>query len=278
MPLLHRLKVALKRMLPEGWVSFILRMKWEKMKEIDLSRIEQIQKMQVAELSDSSVVEKNLLPLLGLNNELPYQLPDELYPYTGKGLLYWQYPVQFSKYLVLLSGLKVESYLEIGVRHGGTFIITVEYLQKFYPLTKAVGVELGYSPSMVAYSKQNKRVRFFQADSQTERFKDLLKKEGYFDLVFIDGNHDEAECRNDYETVKDRAGILVLHDIVSVSCPGVQKLWSEIKKEKGLAFYEFTEQYKSVTERTGQAFFGIGVAVSKSYLHKKGLLLQNNGG
>ncbi|HZH67133.1 MAG TPA: class I SAM-dependent methyltransferase [Flavisolibacter sp.] len=269
MSFLHRLKVILKRALPQNLVSLILKMKWERMKEIDLSKIDLVRKMQVTELANSLVLEEKLLPQLGLNNEALYQMPDELFSYTGQGLLYWQYPVQFSKYLVLLSKLKVESYLEIGVRHGGTFIITVEYLQKFHPLKKAVGVELGYSPSVVAYSKQNKKVRFFQADSQTERFKDLLQREVYFDLVLIDGNHEETECRNDYDAVKDRAGIIVLHDIASVICPGVQKLWSELKQGEGFIFYEFTEQYQSVIKRTGQAFFGIGVAVSKSYLSRK---------
>jgi len=66
-------------------------------------------------------------------------MPDELYQFCGRGLHYWQYPNQFSKYLVRLSQFKVESYLEIGVRHGGTFVITVEYLSRFHPLKCAIG-------------------------------------------------------------------------------------------------------------------------------------------
>lgn len=254
-------------------VGAILRSKWEKMKPVDLSQVELIRMQSAEKLSDAAFLEKNLLPQLGLNNELLYQLPDELYHYTGKGLLHWQYPVQFSKYLALLSTLKIESYLEIGVRHGGTFVITVEYLKKFGTLKKAVGVDLGYSPSVVAYSKTLDGVRFFQADSQTERFSDLLKKEQDFDLVLIDGNHEEAECRYDYEVVKDRAGIIVLHDIVSIICPGVQNLWREIKQNNEFVFYEFTEQYESVKRRTGQEFFGIGVAVKKTYLLQKDIPL-----
>jgi hypothetical protein len=225
MELAHRFKVILKRVLPEWCVAMVLRLKWERMKEIDLSAIELINNRTTAFLSDPAKLEHDVLPQLGLNNELLYQLPEELYPYTGKGLFYWQYPNQFSHYLVLLSKLKIESYLEIGVRHGGTFVITVEYLQKFHPIKRAIGVDLGYSPSVLKYSKMNKSARFFQCDSQTERFKELLKKEVHFDLVLIDGNHEEVECRNDYEAVKNRAGIVVLHDIVSVICPGVQKLW-----------------------------------------------------
>jgi hypothetical protein len=34
---------------------------------------------------------------------------------------------------VELASHRVENYLEIGVRHGGTFVITVEYLSRFHP-------------------------------------------------------------------------------------------------------------------------------------------------
>jgi hypothetical protein len=271
----HRIKVFLKRALPSPLVDFILRTKWEKMKTIDLDRLQLIRSKDTAFLSQAGQLEHNLLPQLGLNNELLYQMPEELHPYTGKGLRFWQYPNQFSQYLVLLSKLKISSYLEIGVRHGGTFLITVEYLQKFQPLQKAVGVDLGYAPSVALYAKQHKHCRFFQADTQTERFKDMLKKEGGFDLVLIDGNHEEVECRNDFLAVKDRAGIIVLHDISSVICPGVQKLWSQIKAQPDIYIcFEFTEQYASVQQRTGQTFFGIGVSIKKEYLREKGIRLE----
>lgn len=268
----HQLKVFLKRALPDGLVRFILRAKWERMKTVDLGQLENIRQKNTDYLAQATLLENDLLPQLGLNNELLYQMPEELYPFTGKGLLYWQYPNQFSQYLVLLSGLKISSYLEIGVRHGGTFLITVEYLQKFYPLQKAVGVDVGYAPSVVIYAKQNPACQFFQADTQTERFTDRLKKEGNFDLVLIDGNHEERECRNDFLAVKERAGIIVLHDIVSVICPGVQKLWQQIKAQpEEFSFFEFTQQYDSVLKRTGENFFGIGVAIKKQYLSRKNI-------
>lgn len=273
MAFLHKLKVFLKRSLPEPFVAAILRSKWEKMKEIDLSKIELIRQQSNEFLTDARKLEI-FLPQLGLNNELLHQIPDELYPYAGKGLLHWQYPNQFSKYLVLLSKLKIESYLEIGVRHGGTFVITVEYLNKFHPLQKAIGLDIGYAPSVAVYSKINKKVRFFQADTQTERFTDFLEKEKQFDLVFIDGNHDEVACKNDYDAVKEMAGIIVLHDIASDSCPGVQKLWKQLREKDIFVCYEFTEQYPVVVERTGENFFGIGVAIKKTYLAGKDIILE----
>lgn len=272
MSLLHGLKVFIKKALPEPVVAAILKWKWERMKEIDLSVLSVIRAADRALLSDAKKLELELLPLLGINNELTYQLPQSLLPHTGKGLFYWQYPNQFSRYLVLLSQLHIDSYLEIGVRHGGTFILTIEYLKKFGALKKAIGVDIGYAPSVVAYSKEYPQVRFFQADSQTDRFKDMVHTAGDFDLVLIDGNHDEKECASDFETVHKVAGIIVLHDIASAVCPGVQKLWGVIKNNLDqYECYEFTEQYADVVERTGHHFFGIGVAVKKTYLRKKGL-------
>ena len=258
--------------MPEPVVATILRWKWEKMKAIDLSQLALITNSTINELTNTEWLEKKLLPSLGLNNEALYQMPEELYPYTGAGLLHWQYPKQFSKYLVLLSQLKLESYLEIGVRHGGTFVITIEYLQRFHRLERAVGLDRGYSPSVVTYSKQNKTAQFFQADTQTERFADMLKKEAWFDCILIDGNHDEEACRNDYEAVKNKAGIIVLHDMASDSCAGVQKLWKQIKQGDDVVCFEFAAQYESVVARTGQHFFGLGVAIKKSVFRTKGHL------
>ncbi len=272
---LHRIKLFLKRALPAPLVDFILRTKWEKMKPIDLDRLALIRSKDTGFLAQAGQLEHGLLPQLGLNDELLYQMPVELQARAGEGLRFWQYPNQFSKYLVLLSRLKISSYLEIGVRHGGTFLITVEYLQKFQSLQKALGVDLGYAPSVVEYAKRHSHVHFFQADSQSERFKDRLVEEGFFDLVLIDGNHGEVECRNDYLAVKDRCGVMVLHDISSVICPGVQKLWAEIKTQADMyTCVEFIEQYSSVQQRTGQSFFGIGVAIKKEYLNQKGISLQ----
>jgi precorrin-6B methylase 2 len=56
--------------------------------------------------------------------------------------LQWQYPNQFSKYLAELAAHPVDRYLEIGVRHGGTFVITVEYLSRFHPVREAIAVDL----------------------------------------------------------------------------------------------------------------------------------------
>lgn len=58
------------------------------------------------EFLDSRFLEEDLLLKMGLNNEHLEEFPEELHPYTGKGLLVWQYPNQLSKLLVYLANLK----------------------------------------------------------------------------------------------------------------------------------------------------------------------------
>ena len=69
-------------------------------KQSDLSVIRHIQSATIKELSDPMFLESNLLLKLGLNDERPEQMPEELYSFCGHGLYYWQYPNQLSAYLI----------------------------------------------------------------------------------------------------------------------------------------------------------------------------------
>ena len=193
-----------------------------------------------------------------------------LHSYCGKGLLSWQYPIQFGKYLIQLSKFKINSYLEIGTRYGGTFVITVEYLNKFHPLKEAIGVDINYYPSLILYKKRNPRIKFIKMDSQSTHFKQFIETHEQFDLVLIDGSHEESACRNDYESVKEKAKIIVFHDIIDNGLFGVSKVWNEIKRTQAdiYTFYEFIDQYESIVEKTGQEYLGIGMAVKKEHIQK----------
>ena len=237
----------------------------EPAREIDLSYLRFIREAKREDLADPKWLE-SMLPRLGLNSEWLQQFPSSLYRYTGKGLRHWQYPNQFSKYLAQLAHCKIESYLEIGVRHGGTFAITVEYLNRFHPVKKALGVDIRPCPGLAEYKKTNPCVRFEVLDSQTPGFQQLVEAEGPFDLVLIDGDHSEEGCRRDFENLKHHARILVFHDIVSSPVPGVGKVWEEVKEREkdNFDFFEYTDQYDEVVNRRNETLLGIGVAVRKS--------------
>jgi hypothetical protein len=69
-------------------------------------------------LREADFIENELLPQLGLNDELRHEQPASLVKHLGKGFGWriWQYPNQFPKYLVFLSSITppLSSYAEIG--------------------------------------------------------------------------------------------------------------------------------------------------------------------
>ncbi len=230
-------------------------------KPIDLARLELIRQAPLERLSDPLYLEQDLLPRLGLNDETGH-FPPSLEPFIGQGLLCWQYPNQFSKYLVHLSRQGIESYMEIGVRHGGTFVITIEYLSRFNRIREAVGVDLSSSSTLREYAAGRTGVKVIQASSHDEDFKDFVRGRDPFDLVLIDGDHSVEGCREDFELVRDRGRVLVLHDIVSQPVPGVTAVWQEVRRlyDERFDFYEFTDQYPDFSRERGGEFLGIGVA------------------
>lgn len=228
---------------------------------MDLSRIKFIRESNLEDLKDNNYLE-NLIIKLGFNTELLREQP-KIVKDNGGGLLIWQYPNQFSKYLCLLSQQKIESYIEIGCRWGGTFVLTNEYLKKFNNVNKSVAVDIIDSP-VSAYCELNKEAKFLKLNSQSQGFKFFMNF-AYFDLIFIDGDHNYDGVKNDYEITKNSGRIFVFHDIVNAMCPGVVKLWNEIKNNENdkYIFYEFIEQYEDVWNDTHQQFLGIGVAIKK---------------
>jgi hypothetical protein len=185
-----------------------------------------------------------------------------LHPFCWSGLRIWQYPSQFSRYLLHLSGLQVRSYLEIGVRHGGSFIATVELLNRFFPLEFAVAIDILPAPSMTEYMRLNARAAFECVSTQSPDFETLLNRLPSLDLVFIDSHHEELQCRREFAAVRDRAKMIALHDISNVNCPGIARVWEDVKRMETFHCHEFTDQYEGMGP-----YMGIGLAVAKGRLH-----------
>ncbi len=200
----------------------------------------------------------NAILYLGLNDEILGEQPPELAPYFGGGLglRIWQYPTQFAPYMAAFSGCaqtSISSYLEIGCRHGGTFIAHAEALRRTNPqFTHATAVDLiSPGPILSAYISSDPRLTFVQGDSRHLSF-------APHDLVFIDGDHSFTGVATDAEKVNNTAKFLVFHDISNIACPGVGAYWADFKQRAGCthSFAEFTQQYTTV----GATYLGIGVA------------------
>lgn len=214
------------------------------------------------ELANPQYIE-SLMLRLGFNTEILNEQPAIVTGHGG-GLRIWQYPNQFSKYLLLLKDKGIKSYIEIGCRWGGTFVLTCEYLSRFTPVEKAVAVDIFDSP-VSEYCKTRAGYSFMNMNSQSKEFKQKMTDARY-DLVFIDGDHTYEGVKNDYEVMREKGNIYVFHDIVNAACPGVVRFWSELRKNESATydFYEFTDQYDDVLRRmNGRRYLGIGVAVRK---------------
>lgn len=206
-------------------------------------------------LNDASVVEK-LVERAGLNDEAPHEYPQFLQPFLGRGWRIWQYPCQFAPYLHFLRDKQICRYLEIGVRHGGCFTATVAYLSRFNEMALKVGVEAHDFPvgrdqveSVGGYYLQ-----MLSSDSAVK----LLAHHFDWDLVMIDGNHEDWWVRHDFDLFRHKARYIALHDIVSDVWPGVPHFWDEIKADFPSRTWEWTKQYDEIA-RQGRSCMGIGL-------------------
>lgn len=210
------------------------------------------------DLSRAEWLEECLLPFLGLNDECIHEFPTALYPWCGHGLRSWQYPTQFSRYLSHLSRLGIETYAEIGCRHGGTFIITVEFLKRFGTLRKVAAIDLEASPILQDYANMQP----FDYMVASSRSPDVVRylNQAMWDLVLIDGDHSLSGCAHDYSAVRNCARRIALHDIASDACGGVVQVWEHIEGVMPRKrVFKQVQQYDEVKARTGRSFLGIGV-------------------
>lgn len=232
---------------------------------LDLGRLALLREARREQLGDATRL-AGLIAELGLNDEALDEYPEHLHPWCGRGLRIWQYPNQLAPCLVDLAGLRIASYLELGVRHGGTFVATVEYLSRFHPLASAVAVDVIPCPSLAQYSRDNPRAAFWQIDTRSPEFARRLDEHGPFDLVLIDSLHEEEHCRADFLTIRERARIIAFHDVTSDRYPGVARVWCEVKAGGGHDCREYVAQYEGVAKRC----MGLGVAVRTDRRHGGG--------
>ena len=211
-----------------------------------------------------------LLPKLGLNDEGMNEFPSALHPFCGTGLLVWQFPCQFAPYLARLATLGVYSYLELGIRHGGSFVATVEVLDRCSPLDFAVGVDIIPCVSMPAYTALNPRARFACLNTQGSALAELMNELNVVDLVFIDSHHEAEQCRHEFQALAPHANMIAFHDISNRGCPGIGEVWREIEASGAWHCETFTQQYDD-----SGPYMGIGLAIKPSRLTQVNDIAEN---
>jgi hypothetical protein len=278
-----QLKQVIKPFVPSGLIELNSRRHHEniKQREIDCrQRFEGLRNVvsktvtSIAALSEEQCLnarflENEFIPSLGLNDENLHEQPVELSQNFGKGLHIWQYPSQLAAYLVWLSKnvAEVKSYMEIGCRWGGMFILVSEWIRKNGAQLRAVTAvdPIKPTPFIEAYFDLLKDRSFKdQSPIQATYLCDFSNSSAVADAVevirpdfiFVDGDHGLRGALADHMLVRKNAKIIVHHDVCSQACPDTTFLWKTLKQLEASEFecFDFVSQYQSVSG----SFLGIG--------------------
>jgi cephalosporin hydroxylase len=212
---------------------------------------------------------EEVLPTFGMNDEYLSEIPKIFEPYFGWGIKFWQYPNQFSKLLTFLKDKDIDSYLEMGVRYGGTFIIINELLLKYQPYLESHALDIiPASDILHTYQTKYRDIRFWyhQTESQSPHIFETIEGGDYvtpykkLDLIFIDACHSYQCVKRDYYTsLMFGPKYIIFHDIANKSTKGARLAWNEIKRLHKKT-HEFVDQYEGMQG----SYLGIGVVeVSK---------------
>lgn len=208
---------------------------------------------------------EEILPTFGMNDEQTFELPKDFEPYMGWGIKFWQNPRQLSKLITQIRNYEVNSYLEIGVRWGGTFIIMNEVLKHTDPYIQSFANDfIEESEILKTYQKMfsvhGHGFSYLRMDSNFPYFfynigPMIHKPQPTIDMVFIDGCHMYWCIKEDYQRALNLgAKYIIFHDIVSQTSKPSAIAWNDIKK-KHRKTYEFIDQYDSIKGK----YMGIGV-------------------
>ena len=245
------------------------RARFDSLRDSVSSAVFAIRSLTLQQCADVAMLEHKLIPSLGLNDEILHEQPPELSPFFGRNLHIWQYPCQLAPYLVWLSenATSVTTYMEIGCRWGGMFVLVSEWLRKIGAELKCLCAmdAIEPSPFIEEYFKMLREEAsagasaieplYLRALSTSDEARQVVERIRP-DFVFIDGDHTLEGALSDHMLVRDNADIIVHHDVHSSVCPGTTQLWATLKRLERYEFeaVEFIAQYGSVPSN----FLGIG--------------------
>jgi hypothetical protein len=220
-----------------------------------ISAIERIGAADEADLLDLGWLHETVCSV-GLSYLSP---PEEIYSdmahlVNGSHQGITQYPLEFARWLRLLAGLEISSYLEVGCYNGGTACLAAAYLRRFHPGFRAVTIDL--VPWFFFYPLVRDRIPLEYRVGETS----FAFRGRPFDAVFIDADHSFPWAWADYENVGRAARVCGIHDIDSryyrdhEDLGGVPAVWELIKETEagpGIRIEEICDSPREI--------FGIGV-------------------
>jgi len=159
------------------------------------------------------------------------------------GLDLQQVPEEYAQLLCWFREQNFESYLELGVGRGGSFLLNCLFQ---FNIQRAIAVDnSSYWQEEQRNNIHDKIIQLHENginclfyDMNSGDYFNKLTDE-IFDCIFIDADHSYEGVKKDYDNalkhIKD-GGYLIFHDIVSTSCEGVRRLWNEIKEKGSIEF------------------------------------------
>jgi hypothetical protein len=156
-----------------------------------------------------------------------------------------QVPEEYSKLLLYLKSRKIKNYLALGVGNGGSFAMECFFMQE--SLENAIEIDNLEYGQLINQSeeeiksfieivrpslKKDCNIQFYK--SSTDDYFSQLKPNVRFDAIFIDADHSYEGALKDYKNALyhiAHGGLIIFHDINSVACPGIVKLWKEVKEK-----------------------------------------------
>lgn len=178
-----------------------------------------------------------------LRNEAGSSNPDYFHAKATGGLKLQQVPEEYSELLLLLKSRGIKTYLELGIGNGGSFVTACFFMQETLELGVAVDNlayrNLGIGQNEVEIlnyinSVDTEALKHFVNSSTDGYFKSIDLKLRY-DCIFIDADHSYEGAKRDYDNALkhiNKGGLIIFHDINSAACPGIMKLWQEVRQSK----------------------------------------------
>lgn len=156
-----------------------------------------------------------------------------------------QVPEEYSKLLVFLREQKAETYLEVGVGKGGSFMLNT-LIQPNLKVSHAVDL-CTYHLNQDVDIKE--KIQYLNtATSIDAKFFNMSSDDFYarnmntYDIIFVDADHNySGVSRDTFNALKiiNKGGYIILHDIAG--CEGVKRVWEEMKQ------YQYTSFVYSTT-------------------------------
>jgi hypothetical protein len=174
-------------------------------------------------------------------------------------------PEELSEFILFLKNYEKKrnkkncNFLEIGFNAGKLNTI----LNKFFDFKQIVAVDnfsADTSATDLMANLRRKNLILICGNSDKKETLQIIKKFQPYDLIFVDASHEYENVKKDlsnYCKMLSDDGILAAHDIHSLEYPGVNKAWSEFKRQNNFVFKEIVcKKYYFVC--------GVGLAIKKS--------------